>query len=72
MQIWATDWLHNHDVYWSADGEDLFFPYHGAGRVRHLAGSGSWRCGHQGDSPGRCAPRLARFGVRAQSIRTPP
>lgn len=27
MQIWATDWLHNHDVYWSADGSELFFPY---------------------------------------------
>jgi len=27
MQVWATDWLHNHDVYWSADGTELFFPY---------------------------------------------
>ena len=27
MQIWATDWLHNHEVAWSADGTELFFPY---------------------------------------------
>ena len=28
MQIHATDWLHNHTVTWSADGSELFFPYH--------------------------------------------
>lgn len=27
MQVWATDWLHNHDVVWSADGGELYFPY---------------------------------------------
>jgi len=27
MQIHATDWLHNLDAFWSADGTELFFPY---------------------------------------------
>lgn len=27
MQVHATDWLHNLDVFWSADGSELFFPY---------------------------------------------
>lgn len=27
MQVWATDWLHNHDVAWSPDGTELYFPY---------------------------------------------
>lgn len=27
MQIHATDWLHNHTVYWAPDGSELFFPY---------------------------------------------
>ena len=28
MQVHATDWLHNHNVTWSGDGSELFFPYH--------------------------------------------
>lgn len=27
MQVWATDWLHNHEIAWSADGRELYFPY---------------------------------------------
>ena len=27
MQVWATDWLHNHEVAWSPNGSELFFPY---------------------------------------------
>ena len=27
MQVYATDWLHNLGVFWSADGNELFFPY---------------------------------------------
>jgi dipeptidyl aminopeptidase/acylaminoacyl peptidase len=27
MQVYATDWLHNLDVFWSADGAELYFPY---------------------------------------------
>ena len=33
MQVHATDWLHNHTVSWSADGSELFFPYHERGEV---------------------------------------
>ncbi len=31
MQIYATDWLHNHRLFWSGDGERLFFLYHERG-----------------------------------------
>lgn len=27
MQVHATDWLHNLGVFWSPDGNELFFPY---------------------------------------------
>jgi Tol biopolymer transport system component len=31
MQIYATDWLHNHRLFWSGDGERLTFLYHERG-----------------------------------------
>ena len=31
MQIYATDWLHNHRLFWSRDGQRLFFLYHERG-----------------------------------------
>jgi dipeptidyl aminopeptidase/acylaminoacyl peptidase len=33
MQVHATDWLHNLDVFWSSDGSELFFPYLERGRM---------------------------------------
>lgn len=27
MQVYATDWLHNHRLFWSGDGKSLFFLY---------------------------------------------
>ncbi len=52
MQIWATDWLHNHEVAWSADGEELYFPYMERGAFdlwRVSAGGGvATRVTHEG------------------------
>ncbi len=31
MQIYATDWLHNHSLFWSRDGQRIFFLYHERG-----------------------------------------
>jgi len=31
MQIWATDWLHNHRLFWTGDGTSLAFLYHERG-----------------------------------------
>jgi dipeptidyl aminopeptidase/acylaminoacyl peptidase len=31
MQIYATDWLHSLPVYWSGDGNTLYFAYHERG-----------------------------------------
>jgi dipeptidyl aminopeptidase/acylaminoacyl peptidase len=31
MQVWATDWLHNHRLFWTGGGERLAFLYHERG-----------------------------------------
>ena len=31
MQVYATDWLHNHRLFWSGDADRLFFLYHERG-----------------------------------------
>lgn len=31
MQVYATDWLHSLPVYWSGDGQSLYFVYHERG-----------------------------------------
>ena len=31
MQIYATDWLHRMRIFWSGDGERIYFPYHERG-----------------------------------------
>ena len=31
MQIYATDWLHNFGLYWSGDGNQIYFLYHERG-----------------------------------------
>ena len=31
MQIYATDWLHNFGLYWSGDGDRIYFLYHERG-----------------------------------------
>jgi dipeptidyl aminopeptidase/acylaminoacyl peptidase len=52
MQIFATDLLHNHQVVWSADGEELFFPYHERGEIE------LWRVA----STGGVATRVTNMG----------
>ena len=31
MQITATDWLHSLPIYWSGDGQRIYFAYHERG-----------------------------------------
>jgi dipeptidyl aminopeptidase/acylaminoacyl peptidase len=57
MQIHATDWLHNLGVFWSGDGEEIFFPYLERGRME------LWRV----QADGGVATRMTSMGGHFRS-----
>ena len=62
MQVWATDWLHNHGVFWSADGAHLIFLYHQRGDLD------VW----SGPAAGGVATRVTNSGGAVRSCWCPP
>jgi len=62
MQIHATDWLHNHTLVWSGDGQEIFFPYHERAEME------LWRV----PSAGGVATRVTNMGGAFRSYHATP
>ncbi|NKB90348.1 MAG: alpha/beta fold hydrolase [Acidobacteria bacterium] len=74
MQIWATDWLHNHGVHWTDGGRRLAFLYHERGdlNVWSVAAEGgvATRVSHIGGAVRSFD--VAANGARAVLVRSVP
>lgn len=60
MQVHATDWLHNLGVFWSGDGNELYFPYLERARME------LWRV----PAVGGVATRMTNMGGHFRSYHT--
>jgi dipeptidyl aminopeptidase/acylaminoacyl peptidase len=62
MQIYATDWLHSHRLFWAGDGKRLFFLYHQRGDLN------LWAVPAQGG----VATRVSSMGGAVRSFHATP